>query len=108
PGISVVQSAQDRMRDDISKSLDWPRRRARPSQVKCGSVPRIVDCIPRKDAPKMLGVEHDQMVGAVRAENLIRLDLVTELLTVGRDDRTSTVLAEPAWLALQVQELPCG
>ena len=44
----------------------------------------------------------------VRAQNLVRLDLVTESPTVGRDGRTTTILVEPAWLALQVQELPCG
>jgi hypothetical protein len=45
---------------------------------------------------------------AVRAENLIRLDLVTESLTVSGDGGIPSFLAEPAWLAVQVQELPCG
>ncbi|MGE0038455.1 MAG: hypothetical protein AB7S93_22780 [Xanthobacteraceae bacterium] len=44
----------------------------------------------------------------VRAQNLIRVDLVTESPTVGRDGPTTTILVEPAWLALQVQEQPCG
>lgn len=39
---------------------------------------------------------------------LVRLDLVTEVLTLSRDGRTLAVVVEPAWLALQAQELACG
>jgi pantothenate kinase-related protein Tda10 len=42
---------------------------------------------------------------AVRTENLIRFDLMTESLSVGRDDRADYPPLEPGRLALQAQEL---
>jgi hypothetical protein len=44
----------------------------------------------------------------VCAENLVRLDLMTESHNVGRDGRIPPVPAELAWLAVQVKESACG
>ena len=60
--------AQDRMRDDISKSLDWPAAGRVLPKRNVGPCLIVVGRILRKDAPKMLGVEHDQMVGALAAD----------------------------------------
>ena len=42
---------------------------------------------------------------SVCTENLIRFDLMTESLSVGRDDRADYPPLEPGRLALQAQEL---
>jgi hypothetical protein len=60
----------------------------------------VADHLSFRAAASQLGVTPS----AVRAENLVRFDLVIESLNVGRDGGASTVPAEPAWLALQVQE----
>jgi hypothetical protein len=45
---------------------------------------------------------------AVYAENLVRLNLMTESPNVDRYGRIPPVPAEPAWLALPVKEPACG
>jgi hypothetical protein len=61
----MVQSAKDRIRDDVSVSLDRTsagrvllERNLRPHLI-------VIVGVFRKDAPKMLGIEHDQMIRAL-------------------------------------------
>ena len=64
----MVQPAQDRLRDYVSKALDWSSAGRVLPQRNVGSCLVIVHCIPRKNAPEVLGVEHDQMVGALASD----------------------------------------
>jgi stearoyl-CoA desaturase (delta-9 desaturase) len=59
-------------------------------------------------SPNLAAPRRVRSIKPVCTENLVRLDLVTESLTVGRDGGAPPVFAEPAWLALQVQEPACG
>jgi len=61
----MVQPAQDRLRDYVSKPLDRPRAGRILPQRNMGSRLIVVRRIFRKNAPKVLGVEHNHMVQAL-------------------------------------------
>ena len=61
----MVQPAQDRLRDYVSKPLDPPRAGRILPQRNMGSRLIVVRRIFRKNAPKVLGVEHNHMVQAL-------------------------------------------
>src|SRR5260221_12495489 len=63
--VSMVESAKDWIRDNVSELFDWPsagcvlpERNVRPHFIVIGSVFR-------KDSPKVLDVEHEQMIRAL-------------------------------------------
>jgi hypothetical protein len=61
----------------------------------------------RKNFQDRIGVtdKRDQVFTlAVGAENLVRFDLMTESLNVGRDGRADSLPLEPGCFALQAQE----
>ena len=61
----MMQSAKDRMRDDVSEPLDRaPAGRILPKR-NVSSRLIIIAGVFRKDSSKMLGVEHDQMISAL-------------------------------------------
>jgi hypothetical protein len=61
----MVQSAKDRIRDNVSESLD--RTSAGRVLLERDVSPHliVIGGVFRKDAPKMLGVEHDHMIRAL-------------------------------------------
>jgi hypothetical protein len=60
----MVQSAKYRMRNNVSEPLDGAHAGRVLSERNVSSHLVIIAGVLRKNPPKVLGVEHDQMIGA--------------------------------------------
>src|SRR5476651_310751 len=63
--VSVMQSAQDCMGDDVSEALDRARVLRILSERNMRTPPIIIGGEFRKDPPQVRFVEHDQMIGTL-------------------------------------------
>src|ERR1700730_3270568 len=85
----MVYSAKDRIRDNISKSLDWTRAGRLLSQRNMTSHFIIIGAVLPKNSPKVLFVEHDQMISALapsRADQAFQIPILP-----GRAERDGPV-----------------
>jgi hypothetical protein len=63
--ISMVQSAEDRLRNDLPEPLNRARAGCVLPKRKMSPRPIIIAGVLRQNAPEVLLVEHDHMVGAL-------------------------------------------
>jgi hypothetical protein len=75
----MVESAKDRIRDNVAEPLDGPSAGRILTEQNVGPNLIVIGRVFRKDSPKVLGVEHQQMVRALapdRADQAFNISVI--------------------------------